>query len=285
MREGADVKAVEGPSPELIFRRPVRPLAMLGELWSRRELIVVLTERELRARYKQTRVGFAWALITPFVMMVVFTIFFKRVADVRTFGVPYPLYSYVGLLSWTFFSGALSKGAVSIVQNLTLLNKVYCPREVFPIASIATAGVDAAIASSILGILFAIYQFAPHLASLWVPVLMLIQLAFTAGFTMAIAAVIVYVRDIRQLLPMMLQLGLFATPVGYGMEVIPREWRPLYSALNPLAPVIDGYRRTILFGVSPRLELVGIAAVSSGVVLVAGYLLFKRLETGFADVA
>lgn len=279
------MKAVDGPSADLIFHRPVRPLVMIGELWSRRELVVVLAERELRARYKQTRVGFAWALVTPFLMMVVFTVFFKRVADVQTFGVPYPLYSYVGLLSWTFFSGALAKGAVSITQNLTLLNKVYCPREVFPISSIATAGVDTVIATSILGVLFVIYRFMPHLESFWVPVLMLIQLAFTAGLTMALAAVIVYVRDIRQVLPMILQLGLFATPVGYGLEVIPREWWPLYSALNPLAPIIDGYRRTVFFGEQPRLDLVAIATASSLIVLVGGYVLFKRLETGFADVA
>jgi ABC-type polysaccharide/polyol phosphate export permease len=276
---------VDGPPSDLIFRRAVHPLAMLRELWSRRELVAVLAERELRARYKQTRVGFAWALLTPFVMMVVFTVFFKRVADVRTFGVPYPLFSYVGLLSWTFFSGALGKGALSIVSNLTLLNKVYCPREVFPIASVATAAVDSAIAVSILGVLFAVYQFMPHLASLWVPALMGVQLAFTVGVTLIVSALVVYVRDIRQLLPMALQLGLFATPVGYGLEVIPRSWWPWYSALNPLAPVIDGYRRTVLFGLPPRMDLVAIAAVSSMVILVAGYLAFKRMETGFADVA
>jgi ABC-type polysaccharide/polyol phosphate export permease len=279
------MKTVDGPPAELLFRRAVRPVEMLGELWSRRELVVVLSERELRARFKQTRIGFAWALITPFIMMVVFTVFFKRVADVRTFGVPYPLYSYVGLLSWTFFSGALSKGAVSIVQNLALLNKVYCPREVFPISSIVTAGVDTAIATAILGVLFVIYRFPPHLESLWVPVLLLIQLAFTTGLTMLLAASVVYLRDIRQLLPMVLQLGLFATPVAYGLEVIPRDWWPWYSALNPLAPVIDGYRRTVLFGLEPRFELLAIAAVSSLITLVAGYLAFKRMETGFADVA
>jgi ABC-type polysaccharide/polyol phosphate export permease len=277
--------AVQGPPPELIFRRLVRPVAMARELWGRRELVVVLAERELRARYKQTRVGFAWALLTPFLMMVVFTLFFKRVVDVRTFGVPYPLFSYVGLLSWTFFAGALGKGAVSIVQNLTLLNKVYCPREVFPIASVATAGVDSAIAVSILGVLFVIYQFMPHLTSLWVPVLMAVQLAFTLGLTLLLSALLVYVRDIRQMLPMGLQLGLFATPVGYGLEVIPRSWWPWYSALNPLAPVIDGYRRTVLFGLPPRLDLVAIASVTSVVTLVGSYLAFKRMETGFADVA
>ncbi len=155
----------------------------------------------------------------------------------------------------------------------------------FPIASVATAGVDSAIAVSILGVLFAIYQFMPHLASLWVPALLGVQLAFTIGVTLIVSALVVYVRDIRQLLPMALQLGLFATPVGYGLEVIPRSWWPWYSALNPLAPVIDGYRRTVLFGLSPRIDLVAIAAVSSVVILVGGYLAFKRMETGFADVA
>jgi ABC-2 type transport system permease protein/lipopolysaccharide transport system permease protein len=258
---------------------------MARELWDRRELVVVLAERELRARYKQTRVGFAWALLTPFLMMVVFTLFFKRVADVNTNGIPYPLFSYVGLLSWTFFSGALGKGGVSIVQNLTLLNKVYCPREVFPISSVATAGVDSAIAVSILGVLFVIYQFMPHLESLWVPVLMAVQLAFTLGLTLILSALIVYVRDLRQLLPMGLQLGLFATPVGYDLEVIPKSWWPWYSALNPLAPVIDGYRQTVLLGEPPRVDLVAIAAVSSAVILGGGYVAFKKMETGFADVA
>jgi len=277
--------AVQGPPPELIFRRLVRPVAMARELWARRELVIVLAERELRARYKQTRVGFAWALLTPFLMMVVFTLFFKRVADVNTDGIPYPLFSYVGLLSWTFFAGALGKGAVSIVQNLSLLNKVYCPREVFPIASVATAGVATAIAVSILGVLFVIYQFMPHLASLWVPALMTVQVAFTIGVVLIFSSLIVYVRDLRQLLPMGLQLGLFATPVGYDLDVIPKSWWPWYSALNPLAPVIDGYRRTVLHGLQPRLDLVAIAAASSVVILVGGYLAFKKMETGFADVA
>jgi ABC-2 type transport system permease protein/lipopolysaccharide transport system permease protein len=258
---------------------------MLRELWQRRELVVVLTERDVRARYKQTRVGFAWALITPFITMVVFTLFFKRVADVRTFGVPYPLFSYIGLLAWGFFSGAVSKGAVSIVQNLSLLNKVYCPREVFPIASAATAAVDSTIATSILGVLFVVYRFEPHVASLWVPALMAVQLAFTLGLTMLLSATIVYMRDVRQVLPIMLQLGLFATPVAFGLEVIPRSWWPVYSALNPLAPVIDGYRRAVLFGLQPRLALVAIASVTSALTLVLGYLAFKRMETGFADVA
>jgi ABC-2 type transport system permease protein/lipopolysaccharide transport system permease protein len=284
-RVGVSVAVADGPPPELIFRRALHPLAMLRELWSRRELIVVLSERDLRARYKQTKVGFAWALLTPFLLMVVFTVFFKRVADVRTGSVPYPLFSYVGLLAWTFFSGALSKGAVSITQNLTLLNKVYCPREVFPLASVAVAGVDTGIAVSILGILFVIYQFVPTATIVWVPLLIAVQLAFTVGITVGMSAMVVYFRDLRQVLPMILQFGLFATPVGYGLEEMPRRWWPVYSALNPLVPVIDGYRRTILLGQPPKLDLLLIGGTSSALFLVVGYLMFKKVEGGFADVA
>jgi ABC-type polysaccharide/polyol phosphate export permease len=282
---GAHMAVAEGPPPELIFRRALHPLAMLRELWSRRELVVVLSERDLRARYKQTKFGFAWALLTPFLLMVVFTVFFKRVADVRTGSVPYPLFSYVGLLAWTFFSGALSKGAVSITQNLTLLNKVYCPREVFPLASVAVAGVDTGIAVSILGILFVIYQFMPAATIVWVPLLILVQLAFTIGITVGMSALVVYFRDVRQVLPMLLQLGLFATPVGYGLEEMPRRWWPIYSALNPLVPVIDGYRRTILLGEPPKLDLLLIGGTTSVLFLIVGYLMFKKVEGGFADVA
>jgi ABC-type polysaccharide/polyol phosphate export permease len=278
--------AVHGPPPELIFRRIVRPWSMLRELWSARELIVVLTERELRARYKQTKVGYAWALVTPFLLMVVFTVFFKRVADIKTpEDIPYPLFSYIALLPWTFFSGSLARGAVSITQNLTLLNKVYCPREVFPLAAVAIAAVDTTIAVSILGVLFVIYQFMPQTEIVWLPALMAVQLAFTIGVTLIFSALVVYLRDIRQLLPMILQFGLFATPIGYGLEVIPEKYWPLYSLLNPLAPVIDGYRRTVLLGAPPRLGLLAIGAFSGTLLLIFGYLLFKRMETGFADVA
>jgi ABC-2 type transport system permease protein/lipopolysaccharide transport system permease protein len=279
------IGAVEGPPAELIFRRAVRPWAMVSELWRSRELVVVLTERELRARYKQTKVGFAWALITPFLMMVVFTVFFKRVAHVETQGIPYPLFSYVGLLPWTFFSGALSKGAVSIVQNLTLLNKVYCPREVFPLSSITVAGFDTSIALSILGVLFVVYWYAPQPESIWVIPLTLVLLAFTAGVTLACSALLVYLRDLRQVLPMILQFGLFATPVGYSLDVVPENWLPIYCFLNPLAPVIDGYRRSVLLGEPPRLGLLTLGAISSLIVLVGSYLMFKKMETGFADVA
>lgn len=263
----------------------MRPLTMLRELFGAGELVRALTERDFRARYKQTKVGFAWALLTPLLLMVAFSLFFKTAADIDTGDIPYPLFSFVALVPWTLFSNSVSTGAVSITQNLSLVNKVYCPREVFPLSSIGIAGVDAFISLFMLALLFVIYGEAPQPESVWVLVLLPIQLAFTIGVTLLLSALVVYLRDVRQILPMALQFALFATPVAYSFDVLDEKWQPLASAVNPLAPIIDSYRRTVLYGQAPQGDLLAIAAGVSVVWLVAGYLLFKRLETGFADVA
>lgn len=281
----AGVGLLEEPPEEIRYRRVVRPLAALGELYRSRELVFTLAEREIRARYKQSSLGMSWSVLTPVLLMIVFTLFFRRVADVDTGGAPYAVFSYIGLLPWTFFSSSVSNGGQSLVTNSSLLNKVYCPREVFPLSSIGVAGVDGMISTVVLGVLFLIYGVMPAPETVWVPVLIAVQLAFTAGVTLIISSVLVYLRDLRQALPMVLQLGLFASPVAYGSEAIPESYRLLYSIVNPLGPVIDGYRRTVLDGHSPEWEFLGPAAVSAFVILVFGYLLFKRLETRFADVA
>lgn len=280
-----DQALTDTPPEELRFRRRVRLVTAIRELWQARELIRSLAERELRARYKQAFLGLAWALITPLALMVVFTLFFNRVARVETNGAPYALFSYLGLLPWTFFSTSVSQGGQSLIQNIPLLNKVYFPREVFPTASVAVAGLDSAVALAALGGLFAIYGFLPKVTSLWVPVLLLIQVAFTLGVTYLVSAVVVYLRDLRHALPVLLQIGLFATPVAYGIDFVPESYRTLYVVLNPLGAVIDGYRRTVLWGLGPDWDLVLPASISAVVVLVAGFLLFKRMEKGFADVA
>ena len=274
------------PPSELRFRRRVHTLAALAQLWRSRELIRTLSERELRARYKQAVLGFAWAVLVPITYMLVFTVFFRRVATIDTEGVPYALFSYVGLLPWTFFSTAVALGGTSLLSNLSLLNKVYCPREVFPIASVGVAGIDTAIATVALGLLFVITTFMPQIAGVWwIPVLLLVQVGFTLGVVLLLSSVIVYVRDVRHLLPIILQLGVFATPVAYGLDAVPGEAQWIYSLLNPLAPVIDGYRQTILYGQTPDLFLLGLGAISALLWLVVGYTVFKRLETGIADVA
>jgi ABC-type polysaccharide/polyol phosphate export permease len=273
------------PPRELRFRRRLGLSTALSELWRARELVRTLAERELRARYKQTVLGFAWAVLTPVLYMVVFTLFFRRVADVETGGVPYVLFTYVALLPWTFFSNSFSLGGMSLLTNLALLNKVYCPREVFPLASVVVAGIDMAVAALVLGILFGATTFAPHATAVWIPLLLAVQVAFTLGLVLLLSSIVVYLRDLRHLVPMVLQLGLFATPVAYSLSSIPEGFRRWYCLLNPLAPVIDGYRRTVLYGQAPDWNLLGLGALSASIVLVGGYMAFKRLETGLADVA
>jgi ABC-type polysaccharide/polyol phosphate export permease len=274
-----------GPPSDLRFRRAIRFGEAIREVWRAHELVRSLVEREVRAQYKQAILGFAWAMITPVAFMLVFSVFFRRVATVDTAGVPYALFTYVGLVPWTFFSASISRGGMSLVANASLLSKVYCPREVFPVAAMISASIDSIIATLVMGLLFIFTGFAPKATTIYVPLLLLIQLAFTASVTLAVAAVMVYFRDLRHALPLLLQFGLFATPVAYGLEVIPEALRTIYAMLNPLGPVIDGYRRTVLFGRPPAWDTLLPAALSSVVLLVAAYWLFKQLETGIADVA
>jgi ABC-type polysaccharide/polyol phosphate export permease len=273
------------PSPDLRFKRPVRPIAAVRELWNARELVRALVERQLRARYKQALLGFAWALIPPVTMMLVMTFFVQRAVTIETQGVPYPIFSFVALLAWNFFANSVSGGSGSLLGNIALLNKVYCPREVFPVASTITAGVDATIGLSVLTLLFIGHSFLPKVTAVWLPVLLAVLIAFTIGVTLTLSALVVYLRDLRHLLPMITQMGLLATPIAYGMNKIPEDLRLAYSAVNPLAPVIDGLRRTVLLGQPPVWEWLLAGATTSFLLLGLGFMLFKKLETGFTDVA
>jgi len=254
-------------------------------LWSARELILTLAERELRARYKQAVLGIAWAVLTPLVLIVAFSVFLQRTAHFDTQGAPYPLFAFLGLIPWAFFSTSVSVGGQSVVSNAVLLNKVYCPREVFPLASVLIAGIDMVVSSATLLALFVIVQFSPKGTSAWIPIAFAVQFAFTVGVTLVVSSTLVYFRDLRHLLPVILQLGLFCTPVAYGMDVVPAHLRTAYALLNPLGPVIDTYRRAMLYGEAPDWSLVLPGALSAVVVLGLGYGLFKVLEGRFADVA
>lgn len=276
----------DAPPPELRYRRGLKFGTSLRALWTSRHIALNLGLRELRVRYSQAILGFAWALLTPFVLMVVFSVFLNRVAHVpvETHGIAYPVFSYTGLLAWTFFSSAVASAGTSLVSN-PLLNKVYAPREVFPIATIGTSGVDTFAASIALVVLFVVYQDWPQPTSVWAPVLLVVLFAFTTGLGLIFASLTVYVRDLRHALPLLLQVGLFVTPVVYGLNAIPSEWRAVYVFCNPVAMVIDGLRETVLYGESPNFTYLGLASLSSLITLVVGYGLFKQLETGFADVS
>ena len=284
-RTGSSRVGWNEPPPEHRFKRRLGVIRGVVELWKAREMIRTVAERALRARYKQTLLGFGWAIITPLTLMIVFSVFLTRVATINTHGAPYPLFSFLGLVPWTFFVTSVNHAGQSIVSNKTLLTKVYCPREVFPIGSVIVAATDALFAGVVLVLIFVVTGFAPKATSVWVPMLALVQLAFTLGIALLVSAILVYLRDLQYAIPIALQLGLFATPVAWGIEAIPESVRTLYAIANPLGPVIDGYRRTVLAGMGPDWGVVGPAAATSVTLLVVGYALFKRLETHFADVA
>jgi ABC-2 type transport system permease protein/lipopolysaccharide transport system permease protein len=273
------------PLDHVRFKRPMHLGRFARDAWRSRAMVVALSERELRARYKQALLGVAWAFIGPLGYVLVFTVFFNRVADVETNGVPYVLFSYLGLIPWGFFSAALMTGSIAPLANVVLLNKVACPREVFTLSAIATAAVDAAITALALPVLFITTGFWPKATSLWLPLIVSAQLAFGLGLALLLGAILMFIRDVRHLLPILAQMLLFATPVAYGFSEVPESWRLPYSLVNPMAPIIEAYRTTILYGHAPDWQYFGPGAGVAIAVLVAGYLTFKRLEPGFADVA
>jgi ABC-type polysaccharide/polyol phosphate export systems, permease component len=274
----------DAPPPELRYRRGLKLGPSLRSLWSSRHLIVNLGKRELRVKYSQAVLGLAWAILTPLVLMLVFSIVIPKVGKVATHGIAYPVYLYTGLLAWTFFSSAVSSASLILVGN-PLLNKVYAPREVFALATIGTSGVDALAASLILGILFVVYGDYPQITSYWVPVYVLVLVAFTVGIGLIVSSVTVFLRDLRHALPLMLQVGLFVSSVIVGIDRIPAKYRTLYVTLNPVAMVIDGLRRTVLYGHQPNFQYLGLGSATSIITLIVGYAIFKQLETGFADVS
>ncbi len=272
------------PPPEYRYRRAFRFRSSLSALWRSRGIIWSLTLRDLRASYSQEVLGIAWALLAPLTLMVVFTFISNKVGKIPTGGVWYPIFAYVGLLPWTFFSSSVSSGGTSLVGN-ALLNKVYAPREVFPISDIIGSIVNVMCATIALGVLFLIDGSWPSLTSYWAIPLIVILLVFTTGVTLLVAGLTVYLRDMRHALPLMLQLGLFLSPIIYGLDKIPQQYRNLYVGINPLGAVIDGMRRCILYDSAPKASYTIIAAVVSCIWLAGSFMVFKRLETGFADVS
>jgi ABC-2 type transport system permease protein/lipopolysaccharide transport system permease protein len=273
------------PPADLRFRRRLGLTGALRELIGARHLVAILTERQFRIRYKQASLGVAWALLTPALYLAVFTLVFQRATHIDTGGADYAVYAYLGLVPWTFFSTAVSNGALSLVGNVPLLNKVYCPREVFPLSAVGAAIIDTVIASGLLVVLLIVRGVVPEATSWWAIPLLAVALAHTSAVVLFVAVLTVYFRDVRHLLPVLLQVGLFATPVAYGLDEIPSDWRPLYVAANPLGIVIDGLRRSVLGGTAPDLQLLAIGSVTAGGGLALAYFLFKRFELGIADVA
>lgn len=271
------------PPAELRYRHRFSLVGALRDAWAAREITRSLAERSIRSRYKQAVLGFAWSILTPLVLMFA-AIFISNKIGVSRAGVPIALFSYLGTLSWTFFSNALSNGSTSIVSNISLINKVPCPREVFPLSGVVQAAFDAMLSTLPLIVLFAVLRFMPKPTAVWVPVLLLVQFAFATGAAILYSVLVVYLRDLRTALPLALQFGFFVTPVVFNFSDL-RGWRPLYSVLNPLGPTIDGLRRTLLYNLQPQWGYVGLGALGAFVYLLGGYWIFKRMEAGIADIA
>ncbi len=255
----------------------------LRELWAYRDLLLFLAWRDISVRYKQTLVGSAWAVIQPFFAMIVFSLFFGRLAGIPSDGVPYPIFSYVGLLPWQLFAASLSGVAESVVGNARLLTKVYFPRLIVPMASAVPPLLDFGIAFGVLFVMMLYYRIAPTLNVVWLPVFLLLALVTALGVGLSLAALNVKYRDIRYVLPFLVQLWMFASPVVYPGSLLPSSWRAVYG-LNPMVGVIEGFRWALLGTQTAPGAIVLVSAVVALGALILGLVYFRRVEETFADV-
>ncbi len=252
-------------------------------LYNNRELLFQLTLRQIKSRYKQSVLGVSWALIRPFGMMVVFTIIFSKFMQIPSDGIPYPIFSYCALLPWILFSSSLSSGINSMTSNVSLIQQIYFPREIFPLSAVMSSFVDFSIASVIFVGLMIYYKIQITLyVFLLIPILLL-QIVFTIAVCLLGSALNVFYRDIGQALVFIIQLWMYACPIIYPLSVIPDRYRLLY-ALNPMAGIIDSYRKVIILGVPPNWEYLAISLVITVLVFFGSYTIFKRLEMRFADI-
>jgi lipopolysaccharide transport system permease protein len=255
----------------------------LRQLWEYRELLYFLSWRDISIRYKQTVLGAAWAVIQPLFSMLVFSLFFGRLAKVPSDGVPYPVFSYCALLPWTYFATALTSSSNSLVGSSHLITKVYFPRLVIPLASVLPALVDFAVAFVVLIGMLLWYGIVPTLNIVWLPCFLLLGMIAALAVGMWLSALNVEYRDIRYTLTFLVQLWMFASPVVYPTSMVPERWRALYG-LNPMTGVIEGFRWALLgTGTRPGLYTAVSAAVTV-LLLISGAFYFKRMERTFADV-
>ena len=303
------------PPDGLLYRHRVNYLESLRMLWAHREIIYSLAERDFRAQYKQATLGVLWAVLSPVATLVIFVLVFSRVKAFNTQGIPYALYAFVGILCWGFFAGALNNGGTSLLSNKALLAKTQFPRECFPLETMCVNAFNTVISWIPLTILFVVVGRAPSLTTLWVPLYMLIELAFATGVALGVASIIIQMRDLMQVLPIITSIGLFATPVIWpfsyiptayhlsggnyigrtvvGTHIVHAHWQGgitinlqmVYGFFNPLGPVINSARQSMLLGHAPDWPLMGVAAAGALCYLLLGYRIFKRLEEHFADVA
>jgi lipopolysaccharide transport system permease protein len=254
----------------------------LGELWDYRELLVFLAWRDIKVRYKQTALGAAWAVIQPFFTMVVFSIFFGRLAGIPSDGVPYPVFSYAALVPWTFFANGLTQSADSLVGSANLLRKVYFPRLAIPIATVLAGIVDFVIAFAVLVVLMGLYGVTPTANVVWLPAFLALALVTALGVGLWLSALNVQFRDVRYVVPFIVQFWLFATPIAYPSSLLEEPWRTVYG-INPMVGVVEGFRWALIGTSTAPGPVVVVSAAVAVAVLIGGAFYFRRMETTFAD--
>lgn len=252
-------------------------------LYAYRELLWMWTLREIKVRYKQSILGGAWAILQPLSLMVIFSVVFSVFLEMPTDDVPYPIFAYTALLPWIFFSTSILSASNSLINNLNLVTKIYFPRDILPIGNVGAGFFDFIIASFVLVLMMIFYQVPFRPILLWVPLLIVIQLFLMLGVSLGFAALIVVYRDLRFVVPLLLQLWFFATPVIYPVSAIP-DYLLTYYMLNPMAALINSYRRVILAGLPPQWIYLLICALVSLIIYFVGYGYFKRVESTLADV-
>jgi lipopolysaccharide transport system permease protein len=255
----------------------------LGELWEYRELLYFLIWRDIKIRYKQTILGATWAFIQPFFTMVVFSLFFGRLAKVPSDGVPYPVFSFAALVPWTFFATGLGKASTSLVGSSNLIKKVYFPRLAIPLSSVLSGFVDFIIAFVTLIGMMLYFGIVPTINVLWLPFLLLLALMTALGVSLWLSAMNIQFRDVQYTVPFITQLWLFATPIAYPSSLLGEPWKSIY-AINPMVGVVEGFRWALLStDTAPGLMLL-VSSLAALAVLVSGLFYFRRLEKTFADV-
>ena len=272
------------PVPTLVIRPSKGLISLkLRELWDYRELLYFLIWRDIKIRYKQTVLGAAWAILQPLLTMVVFTIFFGRLAKVPSDGIPYPVFSFAALLPWQLFARALTESGNSLVGNQGLITKVYFPRLVIPMSAVLAGLVDFAIAFVVLLGMMVYYGIFPNLNVLALPLFLLLAIATALAVGLWLSALNVIYRDVRHTIPFLVQFWLFLSPIAYPSSLVPEQWRTLYG-LNPMAGVVEGFRWALLGregGIGPEVLA---SALVVAVLLVGGLFYFQRMEKTFADV-
>jgi lipopolysaccharide transport system permease protein len=255
----------------------------LGSLWSYWELLYFMVWRDVKVRYKQTAIGAAWAILQPVTTMVLFTAVFGGIARIPSDGIPYPIFAFTALLPWTYFSTALSRSGNSLVSNSNLITKVYFPRLIIPVSAVISPLVDFAMSFVLMIAMMVWFRISPGWGVLALPLLVLFCLLAALSVTLWLSALSVRYRDVGMVIPFLVQIWMYASPVAYPLRLVPEKWRFIYS-LNPMVGVIEGFRWALLGQAAPPFSLTAASAVGVLVLLYGGLVYFKSMERVFADV-